>query len=557
MVVTSVPRPLAEEVAVIPADAIQAGRQIYREGVMGSGQPVQGTVLGDVVLEGAQVQCAACHRRSGFGTSEGGALVPPIVAPWLFGQDPPGRADLFSKLYQEVQPGRVRAKLRAQQIRPPYSDDSLAVALRTGRDPSGRELDSTMPRYPLSDEAMGHLIAYLRSLGTGDDPGVDETTVHFATVLTPNVSSTQRRAMLEVMNTYFEWKNGDTEGQRQRLGHSPWHRDDFYRALRRWQLHVWELEGPASTWLEQLQERYEQRPVFALLSGLGFGDWAPVHDFCERQEVPCVFPNAEPPPNPKAGDYALYFSRGVTLEAEALAHYLVATEPSSRVVQLYREGGRSQEAAEAFSRALTDVALTGVGHLHLESRAIGSSPIEWAELWAGLLAEEPGAVWVLWLAEVDLEALAEAARMGRETVPFEQILLSYTMLGEELLSLPSGLPGKVRLTWPYALPGREAPRIYRVRAWMRSRKLPRDHERLRLKTYFALSIADHAIDHLVESFSRDYFIENIEHEAENTLNPGVYPRLSLGPGQRFASKGCTVVQLTEDGVEPVSDWIVP
>ncbi len=81
-----------------------------------------------------------------------------------------------------------------------------------------------------------------------------------------------------------------------------------------------------------------------------------------------------------------------------------------------------------------------------------------------------------------------------------------------------------------------------------------------INTHFALSIADHSLVYLVDNFSRDYFIESIEHETENVLNPGVFPHLSLGPGQRFALKGCYIVTFSDEaknGVEVVSDWIVP
>jgi len=63
---------------------------------------------------------------------------------------------------------------------------------------------------------------------------------------------------------------------------------------------------------------------------------------------------------------------------------------------------------------------------------------------------------------------------------------------------------------------------------------------------------------MVDNFSGEYLIETIEHEAETSINPGVFPRLSLGPGQRFASKGTYIVRLSRDAtVMPVSDWIVP
>jgi hypothetical protein len=47
-----------------------------------------------------------------------------------------------------------------------------------------------------------------------------------------------------------------------------------------------------------------------------------VHDFCERIEVPCLFPHTDLPVVSPSGAYALYFSQGLTAEAEALARYL-------------------------------------------------------------------------------------------------------------------------------------------------------------------------------------------------------------------------------------------
>src|SRR5215510_7649802 len=61
------------------------GKKIYLEGLLPSGKPVRGVVQGDITIEGTQLNCANCHRRSGFGSSEGAALVPPITGAFLFG----------------------------------------------------------------------------------------------------------------------------------------------------------------------------------------------------------------------------------------------------------------------------------------------------------------------------------------------------------------------------------------------------------------------------------------------------------------------------------------
>ena len=132
--------------------------------------------------------------------------------------------------------------------------------------------------------------------------------------------------------------------------------------------------------------------------------------------------------------------------------------------------------------------------------------------------------------------------------------------GSNSTSSVQPLKDKILLTWPFVLPGHEEPLIYRVRAWMRARGIERTHERLQLATWLALAVTDHSLTHVVENFSRDFFVESVEEEAENALNPGLFPSLSLGPGQRFASRGSCVVRLADGapgGVEPVSGWIVP
>ena len=121
----------------------------------------------------------------------------------------------------------------------------------------------------------------------------------------------------------------------------------------------------------------------------------------------------------------------------------------------------------------------------------------------------------------------------------------------------STVGNKIFLTYPFTLPHAQTPHIYRARAWLRSKGVVRMHERVQLNTYFALAVADHSLTNLAGNFSRDYFIETVEHETEVTPNPGVFPRLSLGPGQRFASKGSYVIKLSAKGIEAASGWIIP
>ena len=534
---------------------VERGQRIYREGILPSGEPVRAIVQGDVEVEGVAFNCASCHRRSGFGASEEAAYVPPVTAPVLYQAREGRRADLLRQLFQEVQPKTTRARVRDLRVRPAYTDTTLATAIRAGTDPTGRTLDPLMPRYALSDEDMGHLIAYLRTLSTTPAPGVTDSTLHFATVVTEGVDPAERKAVRDVMNAYVRWKNANTQHLLQRPGFSLHYKDEYTGAYRTWVLHTWELNGPAETWPDQLDAYYRKQPVFALLSGIGTGAWQPTHDFCEQNEVPCLFPNTDLPVVSPTGAYALYFSRGLTLEAEALARYLhdtLGAAAPTPILQVYRDVAQGRVPAQALKQRLADHGVT-----RLKDRVIDASVELTPVFWERLFEREKPSILVLWLDAADLETLAFSPV---NTGGFQQVYLSYSLLQDTPLSMLQGLGGEVSLTYPFALPRQEIPRAYRIRAWMRSRRIERTHERIQFNTYFALSIVDHALVHLVDHFSRDYLVETIEHETENALNPGVFPHLSLGPGQRFTSKGCYIVRLSDlaqDGFEAASKWIIP
>jgi hypothetical protein len=427
----------------------------------------------------------------------------------------------------------------------------LASALRDGKDPLGREFDLLMPRYDLSDEDTAHLVAYLKSLTAAPASGVTRSAIHFATVVTEGVEPEKRRAMLEVMDAYFRLKNAETRGLFERPGHAPFYDADSYNALREWVLHVWELKGPVGTWPMQLAAYYRKQPVFALLGGVGEGSWRPVYDFCEQREVPCVFPNTNLPVLSPAGAYSIYLSGGVAVEAASLARHLAqpARARPNHIVQVYRDDDRGLVLAGALRRSLQEQ-----GGIDLRDYVVHHARKLSSDFWERLLKDEGDATFVLWLGDADLESLA-APRILTDLV--RQIYLSYSLLNTLRPRLPENLRDKTFLTYPFTLTQTPTPHGYRARAWLRSRGVVRTHEQIQLNTYFTLTVVDHSLVNLSGNFSRDYFIENVEHETEGTPNPGVFPRLSLGPGQRFASKGSYIVKVTGEQIEAVSGWIIP
>jgi hypothetical protein len=510
------------------AGRMEAGRRIYREGVLPSGRPLQAIGPGQIARNGADAACAACHRRSGHGGSEGQFVIRPVTGPAL-----------LQEQSAAVRSPRVKARL-GSSVRPPYDEAALARAIRNGVDAAGKPLNSLMPRYALGDEEMKALTAYLFSLSAQPSPGVDERDIHFATVIQPGVAPERRGAMLEVMRAFIKDKDANTrsEEQRREAGNMR-----MYRAYRRWVLHVWELTGPSETWPEQLEAYYNKQPVFALIGGIGAGTWRPIHEFSERFEIPGIFPQVDVPSDTPADHYTFYLSRGVLLEAEVLARFLRDRGDQGRIVQVYRSKGPGLAAATAFRAALKPDAT-----LALEDRVLEGTAGE--SFWRAVAGAKHDAL-VLWLGAGDVDG-GPAAGDG-------EVYLSFSLLAAKRLDTIAGAAGNARVVYPAELPPKREARLLRNKHWLHSRGMALADEPVAINTLFAMAVVSDAVGHMADSFSRDYFIERVEHAASLTTMASVFQQVSLGPGQRFAAKGGSIVQVGADHKvsKALSSWIVP
>jgi hypothetical protein len=545
------------------AEMIAIGKKIYREGVLPSGHPLQGLAPAGVVLSGQDAACATCHRRSGYGSSEGRIEVRAITGPALFGTrvappapvattapEPAGVSVATSATPAQVARDTAIA-LRAARAaafagtrpRPAYDDDSLARAIREGIDVGGHEMNPSMPRYALEPAAQAALGAYLKTLSAEISPGVTEDAVHLATVIQPDSDPTSRRALLDVLQTFVRDRNLSkrTEVRREQAGMVR-----LRRTYREWVLHVWELSGDSDTWGAQLETLYRARPVFALVSGLGARSWRPIHEFSEQFEVPCIFPQTALPALGEPDFYTLYLSRGMALEAQALAKFLHDEGARGAVVQVSRPDPASAAAADAFRKAW----VAGDHAAPLE-RLVEHAPD--AAFWQQLAAQVPGATWVLWLPPQDVVQALAAPRAGLGPV----YLSSGLGAADTAHAAAAGTSDRIRLVHPLDLPELRAARLETARAWLRKSGIDLTDEALQMNAYLAATVTGMALSHSADTWSRELLLERLEHGLGSSGELSIYPRLSLGPGQRYASKGSYIVQVDGGRLKPLSEWIVP
>jgi hypothetical protein len=132
---------------------------------------------------------------------------------------------------------------------------------------------------------------------------------------------------------------------------------------------------------------------------------------------------------------------------------------------------------------------------------------------------------VLWLDVRDLPA-----RLSERRRP--------TWLSASLLdgaAVPAGR--QFGITSPWELPDLRAARVRRSTDWLRARGIGGDQLQVQVNTLYAITMVGEALSHLMDSFSRDYFVETVEHDLATTPWSSFYPPLTLGPDQRHASKG--------------------
>lgn len=518
---------------VAQRDALLAlGQRIYRDGVRANGEPLRSQGAAQMSLSGKDVACAGCHRRSGYGSAEGRFVVRPVTGPAL-----------LQTQNLPVHSPRIKARLGTSQ-RPPYDDALLARAIRSGIDAAGKPLDPVMPRYVLSDHEMQALSTYLYSLSASPSPGVDDKQIHFATVIQPGVAPERKRAMLDVMQAFVKDKDANVRQDELRRDAGNMR---MYRSYRKWVLHVWELTGANDTWPAQLESLYKQQPVFALVGGLGPESWRPIHEFSERHELPCVFPLADLPVVAGPNEYTVYFSRGVVLEAEVLAKFLGDAGSGSRVVQVYRRGDAAGEAAAAALRGASARSAT----VTLEDQVLDGVPD--AAFWGRLRGSGAAAV-VLWLGPRDLSAAWPA---GLAPPP---LYLSSSLLSDRVPQSLIDAGAQLRLIYPSEAGPKRGARLLRNKLWLHNKGIALTDETVQVNTQFAMTVVSDVTGHIMDSFSRDLFIERIEHMVGQTPMASAFQSVSLGPGQRFAAKGAALVQVLDAGkgeFKPLSGWIVP
>ncbi len=500
---------------------IEIGQRLYQKGELADGTPSTAIVLGDVEVSGDHFTCMGCHRRSGLGGSEGDKFVLPIHSSALLTP----RVDLYLE-------------------RPAYTLDTFADAIGLGVNPTGAMFDPIMPKYDLPELETRAIFTYLKTLSRDYSPGLDEEAIHFATVVGPKVDPQQRKEMMTVISTYFKNKNTLTRNEARRRKARVFFQEYRTTAYRRFVNHTWELSGPASSWTAQLEAYYQQQPVFALVSGLVDGSWAPISAFCRTKKLPCILPNTDLPVVEDPADfYTLYYSKGLTLEAQIIRAELSVLTESQRVLQVARPGLAGEQGRKVLHDFLQ---AQGKTTLALD---IPADESEWKTMQQQVERLKPDAI-VLWLNAADLNRFIAETGITAAKVP---TYLSSSSLNGDLNTIPAQLDKSGRVVHPFILPADHEKRFRQISSWLKGNRIELTNPRLQGQTFYACLLLQSVKTHIKSHFYRDYLLDMLDHRDNMSIYSGNYPHLSFGPAQRFLSKGAYLIDMATNNAR----WIVP
>ena len=500
----------------VGTDHVQRGKSIYLTGTTPSGQSIKARLAGSSTDVPATVlTCGNCHGRDGIGKPEGG-ITPPTIT-W----------NELTKDYGRSHPsGRQR---------PAYDNRSVGRAITTGLDPSGRPLDSAMPRYALTREDLDDLVAYLRELGRDADPGITDQSIVVGTLLAPPLSLGElNRGVKSVLTAHFQDVND---------------RGGIYG--RRVELRCLDVPESAQERAPAARRFFKSQDAFALVAPFIAGSEDELTDAARDEKTPIVGPFTL---DPKSGNplnrQVFYLHCGLTDQARALAVFAgdrLAGQKPAAAIMFFENDPAARMAAEGVR---AECARMGWVQVRLVPVARGS---ESTGLVDHLKGEKIQVAFVLAPECKDVTPLLHAA--SRDWRPL--VLMPGAFAAKEVLEKASGAQDRLFLSFP-ALPldqTREGRAEYERLAV--DHGLPAEHRSSQIEALAAAKIFVEAMTASGRSASREKLIEQLEQFYQKPT--GLIRPVTFGPNRRFGTVGAYILAIDpiRSKLVPVSDFIEP
>jgi ABC-type branched-subunit amino acid transport system substrate-binding protein len=479
----------AQETQSDPVAATR-GKEIYTYGTGINGIPIESVVgEGGVEVPAAVLRCVNCHGTDGRGKPEGG-IYPPNI-----------RWSELSKPYA-ITTGSGRE-------RPSYSESLVVRAMTMGIDSGGNRMNAAMPRYQLTWEQAGDLIAYLKALDKISDPGITDGSIKVGVFLPPEETfGGMHRALRETLTVAFEQVNqeGGLYGRKILC--------EFGTA-------------PQSMRAEAFQKFIQQEQPFALVESFIAGDESEISSCVRQNGIPLIgaislFSGVETPVN----RYVFYVLSGVQGQSEALMKFAAMQKGmgAARFLVVYGDETGMQTAIEQIAQWAEAAGWEAPRKVDVNDIS------DWSSLLRGNSV-------VLWLASSEELGDFFAAAAANQAYPM--LLAPSAFVGPEIYEAPKQFSGRLFISFPILPSDQTQEGDTEFLELARTGKFSQGNLAERLAALSAAKLLIYGLQKAGKEVTREKIIEILEKLYQ--FDPGHAPPLTFTPNRRVGASGAHIV----------------
>ena len=486
------------------------GQQIYLKGESSPGGRISALITSDgTEMPGSAFACANCHGREGTGRAEGGVAPSNLTWPSL------------------TRPYMVTAA--SGRKHEAYDDHSLKRAISLGLDPAGNHLLDAMPRFRMSMQDMDDLVAYVKRLGAGLEPGLTDQRIVIGSIAPSDGPMMEvGRAVIGVVEAYFSEVNAGG--------------GVFGRKL--------ELKTAGSR-LPVLKASLEGQPVFALVSPITAGADNELGAVLDASEAPVIGPISLVPDarlslnrhvfylfSPLPDQVRAMFTFGLRNLAPGFGHIAVVSSEGALTAAL-----PAVVAGECRKSGLNLVI----------DRSYAEDKFNPAEIAVELRQAHPDSIFLFCSSARQQELVSQFEKLNWAP----SLMLLGSLAGKEIFEFAPAYRGRIFISYP-TLPSDRTPQaMTRFEALAQKYKFPQGHLTAELSAYCASEVLVEGLTLAGRDLTRGRLIDALETLFE--FSTGLTPRITFGPNRHVGALGAYIVTVDREGKRfvPVSGWLSP
>jgi len=253
--------------------------------------------------------------------------------------------------------------------------------------------------------------------------------------------------------------------------------------------------------------------------------------------------------------YTFYFNKGYAQEGEATARFLHQVKkltPQIPILQIVQDSPVGMALANGFNKSWHEQERPAVTTLTLTAAQLRDK----TTLAALIKKHKPG-VLLLW---TDAALVAKLPKLSKQLPASALLFVSSGYLGKKTMNIAEALRSRIYISYPYRLTpfvgskdggfDAKVPLVMGAESLGDRRIVSRSTTMLRQATLRGLNL-------LYDNLYRDHLLDIMSTQMDLIVRD--YERFSFGPGQRYASKGCYIIQLgpgANPALLPKSEWVI-